>query len=384
MLDQEERHEDGATVTEGAGASLPLYTATYSAEDNKLRLYTVRRLDRETYDRVHAAGFAWAPKQELFVAPKWTPEREDLLLELAGDIDDEETPLADRAAERAERFEVYSDKRGDEAESARAYVERIAGGIPMGQPILVGHHSERHARRDAKRIENGMRAAVRLHETSAYWEHRATRVTRHAAYKADPGLRARRIKVLEAEERSAPSRAGLVDRRARPLDDHRGDRGCGRAARARRSQSRTSVRCHETCGEHFTDGKTTVAEACAQCLAHYPPRIRPRGEALARAPHESARVRARAARPCAGREDEGGPDAPGFGGAPAPELPSDRGRDRVAGRTGETESLHAQVAMTAAEFKRASRRLQGNACLIDGSHRFRVATCVRSEFVASS
>ncbi len=44
-------------------------TATYSPEDNKLRLYPSCRLDSETYARVKAAGFRWAPKQELFVAP---------------------------------------------------------------------------------------------------------------------------------------------------------------------------------------------------------------------------------------------------------------------------------------------------------------------------
>ena len=60
--------------------------ATYSPEDNKLRLYAFSRLDAETYQRVKAAGFKWAPKQELFVAPRWTPAREDLLLELCGDI----------------------------------------------------------------------------------------------------------------------------------------------------------------------------------------------------------------------------------------------------------------------------------------------------------
>ena len=33
-------------------------TATYSPEDNKLRIYASQRLDRETYERVKAAGFA--------------------------------------------------------------------------------------------------------------------------------------------------------------------------------------------------------------------------------------------------------------------------------------------------------------------------------------
>jgi protein-L-isoaspartate O-methyltransferase len=177
------------------------YIATYSPDDNKLRLYASTRLDAETFLRVKAAGFKWAPRQDLFVAPMWTPQRADLLTELAGDIDDEDTSLVDRAEERAERFEGYSESRAGDAENARATVSRIADGIPLGQPILVGHHSERHARKDAERIQNGMRRAIKLWETSQYWQRRAAGAVAHAKYKELPGVRARRIKGLEADRR---------------------------------------------------------------------------------------------------------------------------------------------------------------------------------------
>ena len=49
------------------------YRATYSPDDNKLRLYASLRLDEETYSLINKAGFRWAPKQELFVAPARTP-----------------------------------------------------------------------------------------------------------------------------------------------------------------------------------------------------------------------------------------------------------------------------------------------------------------------
>ncbi|KAF0234886.1 DUF3560 domain-containing protein [Fundidesulfovibrio putealis] len=176
-------------------------TATYSPEDNKLRLYASSRLDAGTYARVKAAGYKWAPQQELFVAPMWTPEREDLALELCGEIGDEDTSLVDRAEDRAERFEGYSEKRAADAHSARKAVDTLADGIPLGQPILVGHHSEKRARKDAERIENGMRKAVNLWETSKYWTTRAAGALAHAKYKELPGVRARRIKTLEADKR---------------------------------------------------------------------------------------------------------------------------------------------------------------------------------------
>ena len=190
------------------------FDATYDPADDKLRLRASSRLDAETYARVKAAGFGWAPKQDLFYAV-WTPAREDLLIELAGDIGDEETSLEERAAQRAERFETYKDKRAVEAEQARRAVSAIADGIPLGQPILVGHHSERHARRDAEKIENGMRRAVRLWETSAYWQQRAAGAIRAAKYKELPAVRARRIKKLEAEKRKAEKDLGIQQARLR-------------------------------------------------------------------------------------------------------------------------------------------------------------------------
>jgi hypothetical protein len=176
-------------------------SATYCPEDNKLRLSSFSRLDSETYKRVTAAGFKWAPKQGFFVAPMWTPSREDLCLELAGEIGDEDSTLAERAEARAERFEDRSQRRSQDADRAQKAVHAIADGIPFGQPILVGHHSERHARKDAKRIENGMQKTVEMWRSSEYWRRRAKSALLLAEHKGKADVRARRIKSLEADKR---------------------------------------------------------------------------------------------------------------------------------------------------------------------------------------
>jgi predicted RNA methylase len=177
------------------------YSATYSPDDNKLRLYSVTRLPDDVYRRVAAMGFTWAPKQHLFVAPSWTPQREDLLIELCGEIDDEDTSLLDRAEQRADRFEDYSERREADAARAQANVAAVADNIPLGQPILVGHHSEKRARKDAERIDAGMRKAVRLWETANYWTSRAAGAVAAAKYRERADVRARRIKKLEADLR---------------------------------------------------------------------------------------------------------------------------------------------------------------------------------------
>ncbi|MFX2611007.1 DUF3560 domain-containing protein [Enterobacter mori] len=179
------------------------YRATYSPDDNKLRLYTQHRLDEETYAKVSAAGYKWAPKQKFFVAPAWTPAREDLALSLAGEIEDEDSTLFERQEARAERFTGYSDKRAAESAQALVQVDALASSIPMGQPILVGHHSERRAQRDQQKIENGMQRAEMLFERAEYWEDRAKASIRHAKYKEQPAVRYRRIKKIKADLRKS-------------------------------------------------------------------------------------------------------------------------------------------------------------------------------------
>lgn len=176
--------------------------ATYSPEDNKLRLYTTTRLDAEDYKLFKDAGFISAPKQGCLVAPAWSPQREDLLLQFCDEIEEETTSLAERAEQRAERFEAYGESRAKDSSAAYQRSSEIAKRFEFGQPILVGHHSERKARRDQAKMHNAMDKSVKMSELAGRWESRAKAVLAHADYKSQPGVRVRRIKTLEAEQRS--------------------------------------------------------------------------------------------------------------------------------------------------------------------------------------
>lgn len=79
----------------------------------------------------------------------------------------------ERLSRKLEKRELWAEKAHSRSAGAHEGVRRIADGIPFGQPILVGHHSERRARRDADRIHNGMVRAMaegklaRHHESKA-------------------------------------------------------------------------------------------------------------------------------------------------------------------------------------------------------------------------
>ena len=176
-------------------------SATYSPEDNKIRLYPDGRFDAETLERVKKAGFRWAPKQKLFVAPKWTTAREDIALELAGEIEPEEMTLAERAQIKAERLDGYAEKRAAESNAFAKTAQDLSQAFEFGQPILVGHHSERKARKTQDRMNSAMEKSVKANATANYWLYRAEGVEHHANRKNDPRVRARRIKTLLAELR---------------------------------------------------------------------------------------------------------------------------------------------------------------------------------------
>jgi len=174
------------------------HSATYSPEDNKLRIYPTFRLPRAEYDAIKAAGYKWAPKQELFVAPRWTPQAEDAALDLCGDIGDEEQPAAERAAERAERFDGYREKRLDEAQTAASRFDSTGWRIA-------------HARRVSNRRREQTRArGVSRWECAEYWRHRVSGVLSNSEHRDRADVRHRRIQGLESERRK--SLADYADR----------------------------------------------------------------------------------------------------------------------------------------------------------------------------
>ena len=176
--------------------------ATYSPDDNKLRIHPSERLDDAEYQAAKDAGFRWAPKQGVFYAT-WSPKAEDYTIALCGEIGDDDETLLERSEERAERFEGYAESRMRDSAAAEKSARSVADAIPFGQPIIVGHHSEKRTRRDYARIQEGFRKSVKMWETAQYWERRAKASIQHAKYKDLPQVRARRIKKLEAELRKA-------------------------------------------------------------------------------------------------------------------------------------------------------------------------------------
>lgn len=175
------------------GKNMP--TVTYSPEDNKLRLY-VGRVPRDEYEALRKSGWTSTPKQDCDFVATWTPAREDQAreyLDEGEDIGDEDYSPEERAADRAERFEGYREKRTDEATGA---ADTFTAG-----PQAFGHQNARRAERQARRHDRHRTYATSQWTKAEYWQQRTAGVISHALHKASASVRRGRILTLEAEQR---------------------------------------------------------------------------------------------------------------------------------------------------------------------------------------
>ena len=97
------------------------------------------------------AGPLFAPRHE--PSQERAPAREPVQHSSGGDFAARRQARIDRMRQRAERL-----ARESEASRQRRY--QILDRIPPGQPILVGHHSERRARKDIQRMDSLMRKEI--------------------------------------------------------------------------------------------------------------------------------------------------------------------------------------------------------------------------------
>lgn len=102
----------------------------------------------------------------------------------------------ERKEARVERLEERADKARAQSTAAFQTAHEIGSAIPFGQPILVGHHSERHHRRDLDRIDRNMRKSVEASEKADYYDRRAaSAASNHAISSDDPDA----VEKLEAK-----------------------------------------------------------------------------------------------------------------------------------------------------------------------------------------
>ena len=86
----------------------------------------------------------------------------------------------ERKEAKIERYEGYSENAEDRAKASYDRTHAISSMIPMGQPVLVNHHSEGRHRRDLKRIDNGMRKSIEDSKKAEHYDWKAKSLSYHS------------------------------------------------------------------------------------------------------------------------------------------------------------------------------------------------------------
>lgn len=101
---------------------------------------------------------------------------------------------------KRQRYEERAARLRREADRRFGIARQIGDAIPFGQPILVGHHSEKRHRRDLDRIDRAMRAGIEATKTAAHYESKAASVGFGGISSDDPDAVAKlKVELAEAE-----------------------------------------------------------------------------------------------------------------------------------------------------------------------------------------
>jgi hypothetical protein len=116
-------------------------------------------------------------------------------------VEEQEDDRASRAQARAEMLQDRAERHREAAAGAWNASRRISDGIPLGQPILVGHHSERRHRRDLERMQNLASRSAEESRSAEADQRRADALAGATEFRYSVKSVGRRIGRLEAELR---------------------------------------------------------------------------------------------------------------------------------------------------------------------------------------
>ena len=102
-------------------------------------------------------------------------------------------PYEEKQQRKLERFQELSQKHTQEAE-ALDKINRHVGEILNGQPILIGHHSEKRHRREIERMHNRIHKSIEHNKTAEYYDNKIKNIENPRSISSDDPEAVKRLK----------------------------------------------------------------------------------------------------------------------------------------------------------------------------------------------
>lgn len=125
-----------------------------------------------------------------------------------------ESERAEHMDARVDALNARADRRASEARAREDAARQTLDNIPLGQPLLVGHHSYARDKKRRERAWANYEKSLDLERKSRYHSGRAETASKHMDHRYNPQTVARRVERLKTEVRSMNTNGGNPDYRA--------------------------------------------------------------------------------------------------------------------------------------------------------------------------
>ena len=181
----------GVTPTKKSGVE-----ASYNMATGWMRIVFDEKPSRETLDKLKEQGFRYQPRSRAWTA-KHNYRREELLKEMAGTVED--VNIQPDYQGKAEYYAGKASSTKAEADELYSRAKQKMDMIPFGQPILVGHHSEKRHRSDLDKISRGFEKSFETSDKAREYAERSERASIKAEGKENPVTILNRIEKMEKD-----------------------------------------------------------------------------------------------------------------------------------------------------------------------------------------
>lgn len=119
--------------------------------------------------------------------------------------------------DRKERYQALAEKKQTESSNLYESSTRLANLIPFGQPILVGHHSERGHRNLIDKINNKMGKSIEVGKVADYYQNRADNMSTGISSDDPDAIDKLKVKLAKLEDYQTDIKEKNAEARANKL-----------------------------------------------------------------------------------------------------------------------------------------------------------------------
>ncbi|MFC9249911.1 DUF3560 domain-containing protein [Amycolatopsis thailandensis] len=189
---------ESGTIVEGTSRNSPAHLALKAHRSWTWSRYATAWLLRSSRHR-QSKPYAIDEIERVLVEAGYTVERE--IDDTMPSVEQQEVDRSERMEDRTDRLTRRAGSQQAKADATRAKADAVFDNIPLGQPMLVGHHSYNADRNRRERAWNNLGKSIDQGAYADELAQRAETASHHMDSRNNPVTVGNRIETMEADRR---------------------------------------------------------------------------------------------------------------------------------------------------------------------------------------